>query len=522
MRFLIFLFVAASLYAGDYDWLFRNAKVVDGTGNPWFYADVGVADGRIAAIGHLPNADALHIIDAAGKVLAPGFIDVHTHIEGTIAKVPLGDNFIFDGVTTVVTGNCGGSKTDLESWFSELEQIGLGLNVASLVGHNSVRAKVMGSQDRPATPQELAKMKELIATAMKAGAVGFSTGLIYVPGTYADSDEVVALAQAAAEYGGVYATHMRDEGEHVIEAIEEAIRVGREADMPVEISHFKIDNKKLWGDSVKTLALVEQARAGGVDVVVDQYPYDRSSTSLNIWLPSWALAGGRKRIKERLQDAATRAKIMKEMGEMLDAKGFADYSFAMVAGFGPDPSIDGKTISEINQLRGRPKTRANEILTVLEIINQGGAQMVYHSMSMDDVERIMRYPNTAVASDGGTRVFGQGRPHPRSYGTNARVLGVFVRERKVLRLEDAIRKMTSLPARRFGFTDRGEIRVGLAADLVLFDPDQVADRATFADPHHYSTGFDLVLVNGASAVEDGKLTGNRTGKILRHAHDSTD
>lgn len=523
LRILIVLWAAAGLFAADYDWLIRNARVLDGTGNPWYYADVAVKDGRIAAVGGLQNADADKIIDASGKYLAPGFIDVHTHIERSIEKVPGGDNFVFDGVTTVVTGNCGGSKVDLAGWFDKLEETGLGLNVASLIGHNSVRSEVMGSEDRPAAPEELEKMQELVAEAMEDGAVGFSTGLIYVPGTYADTAEVVALAKAAARYRGVYATHMRDEGEHVLEAIAEAVRVGREADMPVEISHFKIDNRNLWGSSDKSIALVEKARAEGIDVVVDQYPYDRSSTGINILLPSWALAGGKKEIQKRLQDKETRERIATEMEEMLKRKGHNDYSFAMVAAFEANRSLEGKTISEINVLRDREKTISNEILTVLEIVNQGGAQMVYHSMSMEDVERIMRCPFTAVASDGGTQIFGQGKPHPRSYGTNARVLAEFVRQRKLLRLEDAIRRMTSLPARTFGFRDRGMIREGLAADLALFDFDAVRDRATFEQPHQFSNGFELVLVNGEAVVEDGKLTGRRPGQILRrHSDDSTE
>jgi len=522
-RFLIVLVSTLSLFGADYDWLFRNARIIDGTGNPWFYGDVAVKDGKIAAVGSLTNADAERIIDAAGRVLAPGFLDVHTHIEGAIEKVPCADNFVTNGVTTVVTGNCGSSKTDLASWFAELERMGIGLNVASLVGHNSVRDEVMGSEDRQATAEELEQMKAIVDKAMEAGAVGLSTGLIYVPGTYANTEEIIALAKVAARKGGIYATHMRDEGEHVIEAITEAIHVGREAEVPVEISHFKIDTKRLWGESRRTIALVEKARQEGIDVTVDQYPYDRSSTGLSVLLPSWALAGGGDKLKERLHDAETRSRIATEMEEILKHRGFADYSFAMVAGFEPDPALEGKTISEINQARGRTKTLANEILTVMEILNQGGASMVYHSMSEEDVERIMRYPNTAVASDGGPRVFGKGKPHPRSYGTNARVLAKFVREKKVLRLEDAIRKMTSLPARTFGFGDRGLLREGFAADLVLFDPATVQDKATFQNPHQYSDGFDLVLVNGVAVVEDGKITGRRPGRILRHtAHDSTD
>ncbi len=515
LRILLLWLACAGLQAADFDWIIRGARVVDGTGNAWFRADVGVTDGRIAAIGDLSRRTARRSVEAANRVLAPGFIDVHTHVEDVVEKVPRGDNFLLNGVTTIVTGNCGSSRVELEEWFADLEKLGLGLNLASLVGHNSVRRKVMGSANRAATPEEITQMQALVERAMRAGAVGFSTGLIYIPGTYASTEEVVELARAAGRSGGVYASHMRDEGERVLEAIEEAARVGREAGMPVQLSHFKIDNRNLWGSSDKSIALVERFRSEGVDVVVDQYPYDRSSTGLAITLPAWALADGDEKIKERLKDPASRRRIAKEMEDLLRTKGHPDYSYAMVAAFKPDRSLEGKTISEINQQRGRPKTVAAEIETVLEIMEQGGAQMVYHSMSMDDVDRILRYPNTAVASDGGIREFGVGVPHPRSYGTNARVLALFVRERGTLTVEEAVRRMTSLPARTFGLRDRGLIREGMVADLVLFDPQRVQDKATFQQPHQYSEGFDLVMVNGAAIVENGKLAETRPGKIIR-------
>ena len=297
MKFWLFWLSAATLCAADYDLVIRNARVIDGTGNPWFRADVAVKDGKIASIGHLANASATRVIDAQGRVLAPGFIDVHTHLEGNVDKLPGADNFITDGVTTAVTGNCGGSEIDLAAFFARLEKLKIALNLASLIGHNSVRREAMGTEDRQATPDEIARMQQLVAKGMRDGAVGFSTGLIYIPGTYANTAEVLALAKAAAPYHGVYASHMRDEGVHVFDAIEEAVRVGKETGMPVELSHFKIDNKRMWGSSDKTLALVEKFRREGVDVVVDQYPYDRSSTNLGITLPSWALAGGRDKLK---------------------------------------------------------------------------------------------------------------------------------------------------------------------------------------------------------------------------------
>ncbi len=512
---LVVLFLASALQGADYDLLIRNARVIDGTGNAWFRADIAVKDGRIARVGNLTKDRAARTIDAGGRVASPGFIDVHTHVEAVVEKIPRGDNYLMDGVTTVITGNCGGSDADLGALYLRLEKLGIGLNLASLVGHNTVRREIMGTANRLATPDEILQMQELVRKNMRAGAVGFSTGLIYIPGTYSNTDEVVSLAKAAAEFGGVYASHMRDEGAKVMDAIEEAVRVGRETGLRVQLSHFKIDNRKLWGSSEKSIALVEKSRKQGVDVVVDQYPYDRSSTNLGITLPDWALADGRDKIKERLNDKATRAKVAGEMEKKLKALGHKDYSYAVVASFEPERAYDGKSITEINRLKGRKKGVRQEIQTILDIEAQGGAQMVYHSMGEKDVDRIMRYPNTGVASDGGIREFGLGMPHPRAYGTNARVLAEYVRNRNVLTLEDAVRKMTSLPARTFGFPDRGLLREGYAADILLFDPDRVQDKATFQKPHHYTEGFDYVLVNGQFVVEEGKLTEARPGRVLR-------
>ncbi|MEZ5352431.1 MAG: D-aminoacylase [Bryobacteraceae bacterium] len=506
--------IAMAMPAADFDIVIRNARVVDGTGNPWYRADIGIAGGRVKAIGKV-DGTAARTIDAGGRIAAPGFIDVHTHIEGAVEKVPRGDNFLRDGVTTVVTGNCGGSKVKVGEWFDELEAAGLGINVATLIGHNSVRNEVMGRVNRKATPEEITAMRALVDEAMREGATGFSTGLIYIPGAYSDTAEVVALANAAAAHGGVYASHMRDEGSSIRQAIDEAVEVGRANNMPVQISHFKIDNRRLWGSSSESLALVEKYRRLGVDVVVDQYPYDHSSTNLGITLPNWALADGRDAILERLRTPETRARIRREMAESLAERGQPDYSYATVAGFEKDRSIEGKTISEINAARGRAKSVENEIETILELIEVAMPSMVYHSMSMEDVERIMRYPNTAVASDGGVREFGVGMPHPRSYGTNARVLAEFVRNRGTLTLEDAVRRMTSLPARTFRLTDRGLLRVGYAADVVVFDPARIQDKASYQQPHQYTEGFDTVIVNGVLAIQDGEWTGASGGRAIR-------
>ncbi|HWC96487.1 MAG TPA: D-aminoacylase [Candidatus Sulfopaludibacter sp.] len=515
-RFVLLCLLPLIGAGADYDLLIRNGRVIDGSGNAWFRADVAVKDGRIAAVGRLTGATAARTIDAHERIVAPGFIDVHTHVEGNVERNPRADNFLLDGVTTVITGNCGGSELNLSAWFDKLEKLGLGINVASLVGHNTVRREVMGSANRLATPEEIRKMQSLIDRAMQEGAVGFSTGLEYVPGTYSNTAEVVALAKAAAAHGGVYTSHMRDEGIHEIEAITEAVNVGKEAGMPVEISHLKIDRRSVWGASDQSLALIERYRREGVDVVVDQYPYDRAATNLGIRLPTWALAEGK--VKERLADPPTRAKIAAAMKQNLVEMGEPDYAFATVARFTPKAAYEGKTIPEISAAMGHVPGLDGQIETIFELMNGGGASMIYRLMGDVDIERIMRYPFTAVASDGGVTELGVGNPHPRSYGTNARVLAEYVRTRGVLSLEDAVRRMTSLPARTFSLRDRGLVREGMAADLVVFDPVRVEDKATFVKPHQYSEGFDFVIVNGKLEVDEGKMTAARGGHTLRHKY----
>lgn len=512
----VFFFLALAASGETFDLLIRNAAVVDGTGAPARPADIAVRGGRIVRIGSLPeDASAHRVINAGGRVAAPGFIDVHTHVEGAVEKLPRGDNYLLDGVTTVVTGNCGGSVAKIGEWLAQLEKGGLGLNLATLVGHNTVRSEVMGTANRLATPEEIERMQELVDKGMREGAVGFSTGLIYIPGTYSNPDEVVALARAAARHNGVYASHMRDEGAKILEAIHEAARVGQEAGMKVQLSHFKIDTPRIWGFSEKSLALVEEYRAKGVAVFVDQYPYDRSSTNLGITLPSWALADGPAQIRQRLTTAATRRRIASEMKEMLQSLGHKDYEYAMVASYSPNREYEGKTIPEITKLRGAAATLDNQIETIFEMMLKSRAQMIYHSMGDVDIDRIMRWPLTAFASDGGIREFGLGMPHPRSYGTNARVLAEYVRNRKVLTLEDAVRRMTSLPASTFGFENRGKLAEGAAADILIFDPARVQDKSTYVQPHAYSEGFDYVFVNGVEMVSHGALTDERGGQVLR-------
>ena len=499
-----------------YDLVITNARVVDGSGNPWFRADVAVSGGRIARVGRVAPSEARRVIDARGQVLAPGFIDVHAHVEN-IYNLPDAENFVRMGVTTLVTGNCGGSTVDVGRFLGRIGETPLAVNLATLVGHNSVRREVFGEQNRPPTPEELEKMKALVEQAMRDGAVGLSTGLIYVPGVYSKTDEVLELARVASRHGGVYATHMRNEGLRVSEAIRESIEIGERAGMPVEISHFKISAKKLWGGSEETLGLVREARRRGLQVTVDQYAYTASSTSLDSRLPEWVLEGGREEGKKRLADPAQRARAAKEIEESVKRGGFKDLGYAVVASYQPKPEYNGKSIAEITKLASGKRDLRGQIAQVLEMYEAGGAAMVYHSMGEEDVRRIMREPFTMIASDSGVRRFGEGVPHPRGYGNNARVLGIYVRDLKLITLEDAVRKMTSLPAQTFGLRDRGLVREGMAADLVLFDDAVVADPSTFEQPHQYAAGFSHVVVNGALVIEAGRATGARPGRALRHA-----
>jgi N-acyl-D-amino-acid deacylase len=514
---LLYLPVITLTHAQSYDLIIKNGRVIDGTGNPWMYADVAIQNGRIVQIGTLSATDAKRTIDATGLVVAPGFIDVHAHVEGSLEAQPGAPNFIYDGVTTVITGNCGGSSANLRSYFDTLRLRGTSINVASLIGHNSIRLQVMNMAFRDPTAREQAAMDSLVLRAMQDGAVGLSTGLIYTPGTYAHTPEVVNLARVVARYGGVYASHIRNEGQNVKQAIEEAIQVGREAKIPVEISHFKVASKPLWGKSTETVELVESARREGLDVTVDQYPYTASSTSLESVLPSWVLADGDSAVLLRFRDPVTRAKIRMEMLTGLKKNLRKNYAYAVVASYKPDTTFNGLAISQINQKLGRPNTPDSEADLIMDLMERASLkriQMVYHTMSETDVETILRYPNTMIASDAGVATFGSGMPHPRAYGTNARVLGRYVRERHVIPLEEAIRRMTSLPAQRFRLTDRGLIRVGYAADIVVFDEKTIADRATYEQPHAYTTGISWVIVNGTPVVDNTQHTGQRPGQLL--------
>ncbi len=511
---LLFLPLLAAAQNPACDILIRNGKIIDGTGNSWYYGSVAVKDGKIIAVGRDLNYTAGKTIDAKGLVLAPGFIDVHTHLEDDEVKNPGATNFILDGVTTCITGNCGSSNVDIGRYLRWIDSLKLSINVASLIGHNDVRKAVMGRANRDAHPDEMKKMDEMVDKAMRDGAVGLSTGLIYIPGTYTKTQEIIELAKIAAKYNGVYASHMRDEGDSVTQAIEEALTIGREAKIPVEISHFKLSGQQNWGRSKETVPMIEAARREGIEVTIDQYPYTASSTSISTLIPDEILADGQDSIKARLQRPETRKYVINSMLQRLKKRKLKHFSYAVVAYYSPDTTYNGKSIEQINLMKGRKHKAKEEALTVIDIMISGGASAVFHGMSEDDVKRIMQYPYNMFASDASIRVLNAGMPHPRGYGTNARVLSKYVREEKVLSLEEAIRRMTSLPAQKFQLTAKGLIKPGMDADIVIFNENEVKDVSTFEKPHAYSTGFIYVIVNGTITVENGKHLGIRAGKAI--------
>jgi len=513
LKCFLLLVAAVTTRAATYDLTIRGGSVVDGTGIAAFRADVAVKDGRIVTIGQF-SGDATCEVNAAGLVVAPGFIDVHTHVDNAHQQ-PLAENFVRMGVTTLVTGNCGGSVLDVGAYFRRLEATNVSINVATLIGHGTVRTKAMrGSFNRPPTDAELATMKSLVEQAMRDGAVGLSTGLIYLPGVFAKTDEIIELAKVAAAHGGIYATHMRNEGDRIMESLDETFTIARAAHIRAEISHIKIASKVKWGQAAAVLGAINKARGEGVEVTQDQYAYTASSTGLTRIIPEAALEGGK--FKERIANPQEKAKIVAEMKDHLRRNKREDYSYAVIASYRHDSSLNGLSLPDAAKKARGSALLDEQIELALDMQLHGGASCIYHGMNEEDVQRFLRDGNTMVASDGGLRKAGGDFPHPRSYGNNARVLARYVRELRLLTLEDAIRRMTLLPATTFCLTDRGVIRPGAWADLVVFDPAKIQTEATFNDPHHYATGFAWVFVNGVAVVKDDAHTGARPGRPLRH------
>ncbi|GHF20628.1 aminoacylase [Kordiimonas sediminis] len=520
MSFAILSAFSVSAHADDqrFDVIISGGQILDGTGGEAVQADIGIRDDLIVAVGDLSDASAANHIDARGKIVSPGFIDLHSHADRQVLEHPSVSNKVQQGITTILGGNCGGSPLDLDEFFATIDQNGAGPNVGILIGHNTVRKAVMGRENRLASDKEIKEMRSLVGKAMQDGAFGMSTGLKYVPGTYANTEEVVALSEVVAQAGGFYASHMREEGIGLLPAMDEALEIGRQADLPVHISHHKAVGLISWGKSKESIAKIKEARASGMDVTLDQYPYTASSTNFGVIFPAWSLAGGREALKERLADPETRQKIKDGIIHAIKTdRGGGDPARIQVAVFEDDPSLNGKTFKQILEERGVETSIENTAELAIELESRGGGSAIYHAMNEDDVRRIMQYEMTSVATDGHGVIMGEGAPHPRNYGTFPRVLGHYVREDNIITLSDAIRKMTGLPASRMGLTDRGLIKTGYFADLVIFDKDKVADKATFTDSHQLAVGIDYVLVNGVIAIDKNGYTGATSGRALRHA-----
>jgi N-acyl-D-amino-acid deacylase len=511
----MFGFALAWGQAPSYDVIIEGGRIADGTGNPWFYGDIAIQGDRIAAAGLLRDASARVRLRVSGLTVAPGFIDAHSHARGGIFQSPQAENYIRQGVTTLIEGPDGSSPLPIGRFLAEISRLRKTVNFGTLVGHGSIRQQVLSTENRKASPEEIQRMKEMVRQAMREGAMGLSTGLFYVPGNYAPTEEVIELAKVAGELGGVHTSHMRDEAAQVRESVRETIRIGEEGGLPTQVTHHKVIGKSNWGASADTLRLMDEARARGVDVTADQYPYTASSTGTGALFPQWALSGGIRALKERLAAPGQRTKIKAAIvDKILNDRGGGDPANIYLASCAFDRSLAGKTLAEVTRMRGREVTPENAAETAIEVHTAGGCSAVYHAMDEQDVERIMRYPHTMIASDGGIPAFGVDVPHPRHYGAFARVLGRYVREKKALSLEEAIRKMTSLPANRFGLWDRGLLRPGMKADIVVFDAETIIDRAEFGRPHQYAEGVRHVFVNGQAVLLDGKLTGARPGETL--------
>lgn len=514
MHLLAILFLA--LPQQPYDIVITGGTVVDGTGAPGRRADIAVRRGRIVEIGGPFAASAAgRVIDATGHVVAPGFIDLHAHIEG-IADHPAAENFVRQGVTTALAGPDGGSSYPIADYGRRITRARPGLNVATLVGHNTIRTRVMGRAQRAPRPAELRRMRAMVAQAMRDGAFGLSTGLAYVPGAYSATEEVVALAIEAADRGGIYTSHVRDEASGVLASVSETIEIGRQSGIPVVITHHKVSGRPQWGMSVRTLAMVDAARQQHIDVTLDQYPYTATQTGLSYLIPSWALADGDTAFARRvanpvLRDSIERGIVHNIRGE----RGFEELNFVQFALVPWRRDLQGRRLSDWAAERGLPNTPETGADLVIEAALSGNTRVVYHVLDEADVQRIMRHQTTVIASDGSLARPGEGHPHPRSYGTFPRVLGRYVREERVLTLEEAIRKMTFLSAERLGLHDRGRIAENAWADIVIFDPQTVGSPATFEQPHQYPTGIPYVIVNGHVAVDNGMLAEGRFGRFIR-------
>lgn len=512
----LFVFLYSCGPSSHYDILIQNGTVYSGDESPGQIMDIAIVDGHIHTIGKNLKGTADRQIDAAGLAVSAGFIDLHTHL-GPITLYPSAESHVRMGVTTALGGPDGTSYIPLGAYLDSLNRLGVGLNVAYLAGHNTIRGQVMGLENRFSNSEELDAMRLLVKEGMEDGAFGISTGLKYLPGTYAHIDEVIALSKIAAQMNGFYTSHLREEGLGLIEGVAEAITIADQAKIPVVLTHHKVVGFPMWGSSTKTLAMVDSARNLGLDIMVDQYPYTASYTSLSILIPAWAMAGGRyDAFAKRCLDPVLRDSIKKGIEfNLINDRGGNDLKRVQFSVFNWKPELEGKTLYDWAIAEGLAPTIENGAELIIQAQLHRGASCIFHAMQEEDVERILAHPQVMVASDGRITPINKGHPHPRVYGTFPRVLGFYVREKQVISLELALHKMTSLPADRLGLDDRGRIKKGYKADITIFDPQTIIDKAKFTDPHHYPEGIPYVIING-KVVLDGPIYNDiRAGKVLR-------
>ncbi len=500
----------------------EGGRVYSGADSEPIITDVGLLGDRISVIGDLSQRNAEFRLDVSKLAVVPGFIDIHNHairddpVRSGIFRWPDAENMIRQGITTAIGGPDGGSPLPVAEDFAALEASPSAVNFGTFVGHGSVRELIVGKDDRPATEVEMQGMRDEVEKAMKSGAFGLSSGLLYTPGSFASTEEVIELAKVAGEYGGIYISHMRNEGLGLLDSIRETIRIGEEGDLPTQITHFKVMGAPMWGKSVEAIAMVDAAIARGVDVTADQYPYPASSTGLTAVFPRWSLDGDTETRHARIKDPVVREKLKKDIVyRLINDRGGNDPSKVALAYCSWDESLNGLNLAEVLENQSRDVTIENAAELIMELQLAGGCNAVYHAMSPQDVDRIIQHPKTMVASDGGIIVPGLGAPHPRNYGAFARVLRYYVRDRELLSFPTAIHKMTQMPADRINLQDRGRIEVGAFADIAVLDPDIIADRATFKNPHQYAEGVHHVFVNGQDVLLNGDMTGRRPGRVLR-------
>ena len=499
-----------------FDVVFTGGTVVDGLGNPAFRSDIGIKGDRIVAISSdaLSADDADISVDISGLIISPGFIDNHAHIETSIHEHPLAENFTRQGITTFMGSlHSGDQPWPLDEYAAALD---VAPNVGFFAGHTWIRKQVLGMENRPPDHDELQAMREYVEASMQQGALGLSTGLLYVPANFAETEEIIELAKVASQYGGIYVTHMRNEATGLLDSVNETIRIATEADIPAHINHHKAVGVSQWGWSTQTLALIDAARETGMDITHDLYPYTASSTRSAVMFPPWALAGGPNEFAKRIADPEQNQIIREEMREIImnDRTG-NDLSRIQFRVLYSDESYNGKRLADLAADRGLPNNIDTGIDLVIELQLVGGFSVIFHAMDEADVIRIMQHPLAMIETDGDPVSYGDGHPHPRSYGAFPRILARYVRDLGVLELEEAIRKMTSMPANQYNQTERGRIKVGAYADLVVFDADTIQDEATYTDPHRYPTGIDHVMINGQFVIRSGALTGERPGVWIK-------